>query len=205
MAGVAAPPPAKRRVARKAAWLALAFLAMVVLAVASMVRFTGERSVVRPATPAPTPVADGTLLLPVAGVQMAQVLDTWGEARDEGARAHHGTDIMAPHGTPVLAAAAGTVEKLFESGAGGTTLYVRSPDRRWSYYYAHLAGYAPGVAEGRAVRTGETLGYVGDTGNAGAGNYHLHFGISRMAPDDTWSGGEPVDPYPRLAASAARR
>jgi murein DD-endopeptidase MepM/ murein hydrolase activator NlpD len=97
------------------------------------------------------------------------------------------------------------VEKLFHSDAGGVTAYVRSADRRWSYYYAHLAGYAPGLAEGQAVRAGDPIGFVGDTGNAGAGNTHLHFGVSRMAPGDRWSDGEPVDPYPLLAGSAADR
>ena len=76
---------------------------------------------------------------------------------------------MAPRGTPVLAAAGGTVEKLFESERGGHTLYVRSPDGRWIYYYAHLDAYAPGVREGRRCAPGEPIGYVGDTGNAGRG------------------------------------
>ena len=106
---------------------------------------------------------------------------------------------MAPGGTPVVAAAPGTVEKLFFSqGGGGVTLYVRSPDRGWSYYYAHLRGYAPGIREGMPVRAGQLLGFVGDTGNAGAGNYHLHFGVSRMTPDAQWHEGQAVNPYPLL-------
>ena len=103
------------------------------------------------------------------------------------------------------AAAPGRVEKLFLSEAGGTTLYQRSPDRRLTFYYAHLAGYAPGIAEGQRVRAGQTLGYVGDSGNAGAGNYHLHFGISRTTPDERWYQGQAVDPYPLLARAARSR
>ena len=61
---------------------------------------------------------------------------------------------MAPAGTPVVAAAAGTVEKLFLSDAGGNTIYVRSTDRRTIHYYAHLQAYAPGLAEGQAARAG---------------------------------------------------
>lgn len=112
---------------------------------------------------------------------------------------------MAPLGTLVTAAAPGTIEKLFDSAAGGTTLYVRSPQRRVVYYYAHLSGYAPGVHEGQSVRTGQPLGYVGDTGNAGAGNYHLHFGVSLTQPQQRWYQGVDIDPYPLLAAKPAPR
>ena len=149
------------------------------------------------------PVAPGEhplLTVPVAGVQRSKISDTWGQARGNGLRPHHGTDIMAPGGTPVVAAAPGTVEKLFFSnGGGGITLYVRSPDRLWSYYYAHLQGYAPGVIEGMKVNAGDLLGFVGDTGNAGTGNFHLHFGMSRMLATDRWWEGAPVNAYPLLA------
>lgn len=147
----------------------------------------------------------GALVVPVAGYPVGALRDSWGDERAGGARAHHGTDLMAARGTPVVAAADGTVEKLFQSHDGGTTLYVRSSDGAWSYYYAHLAGYAAGMREGLRVRAGDTLGYVGDSGNAGAGNTHLHFGVSRMAPGERWWAGEPVDPYPLLAGSGARR
>jgi murein DD-endopeptidase MepM/ murein hydrolase activator NlpD len=110
---------------------------------------------------------------------------------------------MAPRGTPVLAVAAGTVEKLFQSRQGGTTLYQRSADGRWTFYYAHLAGYAPGMREGQKVAAGQLLGYVGDTGNSGAGNYHLHFSLSRRRQGDSWSEGEAVNPFPYLSGSAA--
>jgi murein DD-endopeptidase MepM/ murein hydrolase activator NlpD len=153
--------------------------------------------------PEPAPAGNWThplLAVPVQGVSRAQIVDTWGQSRANGARAHQATDIMAPGGTPVLAAAAGTVEKLFYSqGGGGITLYVRSPDRLWSYYYAHLQRYAPGVVEGMQVRVGDLLGFVGDTGNSGTGNFHLHFALSRMQPDDGWWKGQPVNPYPLLA------
>lgn len=144
------------------------------------------------------------LTVPVQGVQRKDIVDTWGESRANGARTHQATDIMAPGGTPVIAAAAGTVEKLFYSnGGGGITLYERSPDKLWQYYYAHLQGYAPGVHEGQIVQAGELLGFVGDTGNAGTGNFHLHFGVSRMVPTDGWWKGLPVNPYPLLAGADA--
>jgi murein DD-endopeptidase MepM/ murein hydrolase activator NlpD len=189
--------------------------AMIVLAVigfASMLSFgpapaTPEQAGVSRDVPAPasTPTTSEGLRVPVAGVPRSAIRDSWGEARDGGARGHHGTDIMARAGTPVIAAADGWVEKLFESGRGGTTLYQRSADRRWTYYYAHLAGYAPGVREGMRVRAGQVLGYVGDTGDAGAGNYHLHFGLTRMHGGERWWQGDNVNPYPLLARQPAGR
>ena len=110
---------------------------------------------------------------------------------------------MAASGTPVIAAAPGIVEKLFESAAGGTTVYVRSPDRLWTYYYAHLSGYAPGLHEGQVVKTGDPLGFVGDTGNAGAGNYHLHFGLTRTMPEQHWYQGAGRQSLPLSCRKAA--
>jgi len=151
-------------------------------------------------------VPDGApLAIPVAGVARSAIADSWGDPRQNGLRAHHGTDIMAPSGTLVTAAAPGTVEKLWNSVAGGTTIYVRSPQRNWTYYYAHLSGYAPGLHEGQVVKTGDPLGYVGDTGDAGAGNFHLHFGLSRTNPDQHWYQGEDVNPYPYLAGKPSSR
>lgn len=159
----------------------------------------------QPAAAAPLvaqPVAiqgDNLLAMPIAGIDRAAVTDSWGDPRDNGLRAHHGTDIIAPQMTPVHAVASGTIEKLFQSKAGGTTIYQRTLQRDWTLYYAHLAGYAPGLHEGQAVRTGDVIGFVGDTGDAGPGNYHLHFGLTRTTPDQRWYQGEDVDPWPYLA------
>jgi murein DD-endopeptidase MepM/ murein hydrolase activator NlpD len=188
----------------KLGWFIIGFIALIVVAFVSMTTFGGaaQRSAEVAATPPPAD-APGKLAVPVAGVKRSQLVRNWGDDRGGGTRTHHGLDIMAASGTPVLAAAAGTVEKLFESGLGGTTIYVRSPDRRWTYYYAHLAGYAPGLREGKPVKPGETIGYVGDTGDAGPGNYHLHFSTTRTQPNQRWYQGEDVDPYPMLAAGGA--
>ncbi len=179
-------------------WMILTLIVLAGAAFLSMTSFgPGPASAPAPAVAA-APPPSGVMIVPVAGVQRASITDSWGDARD-GGRQHHGTDIMAPARTPVLAAAAGTVEKLFQSRQGGTTLYVRSEDGQWSYYYAHLAGYAEGIREGLKVRAGDTIGYVGDTGDAGAGNYHLHFGLSRLAPGKRWWEGADINPYPLLA------
>lgn len=151
-------------------------------------------------------VAPSGLVVPVAGVRPEQLLDTYSHARARGDRVHGAIDIMAPRGTPVLAAAEGVVERLFSSrGGGGITAYVRSPDRRWIYYYAHLDGYAPGLHEGQRLRRGDPVGSVGSTGNANPAAPHLHFAVHLMGPADRWHQGRPVNPYPLLAGRGAAR
>ena len=157
-----------------------------------------------PASTAPpaaqAPDAPSGLLLPVQGILFSQLRDTFTDARSEG-RVHDAIDIMAPVGRPVVAAAPGKVEKIFFSeGGGGNTVYVRSDDGRWSYYYAHLSAYAPGLREGQRVLRGSPVGYVGFTGNANAAGPHLHFAINRMQPGEKWWQGSPINPYPLLAA-----
>jgi murein DD-endopeptidase MepM/ murein hydrolase activator NlpD len=165
-----------------------------------------------PPTPAPLPVASaapvqvGTgLVLPVAGVKPEELVDTWGQSRGGGMREHHAIDIMAPRGTPVVAAAPGRVEKIFESRNGGHTVYVRSPDGATVYYYAHLDAYRPGLAEGQRVGTGDVIATVGSTGDASPEAPHLHFEIKRMAPGEGWWQGQEVNPYPLLAGKAVAR
>jgi murein DD-endopeptidase MepM/ murein hydrolase activator NlpD len=145
----------------------------------------------------PTFVGQIDLIIPVAGVRPEQLLDTFDDARSEG-RVHDAIDIMAPAGTPVIAATEGKIVKLFQSERGGTTIYQLSPDEKTVYYYAHLQGYAQGLAEGGYVRRGDVIAYVGDTGNAGAGNYHLHFSISAVSDPKRYWEGTSINPYPLL-------
>jgi murein DD-endopeptidase MepM/ murein hydrolase activator NlpD len=133
----------------------------------------------------------------VAGVRPEQLQDTFTDARSEG-RVHDAIDIIAPMGTSVLAAADGKIVKLFHSDRGGITIYQLDPDNKTIYYYAHLDRYADGIAEGKVVRQGETIAYVGDTGNAGAGNYHLHFSISLVSDPKRYWDGVNINPYPLL-------
>jgi murein DD-endopeptidase MepM/ murein hydrolase activator NlpD len=153
-----------------------------------------------PAPPVPAPMAGVPgvgLLIPVQGVAASSLVNTYDQARGQGRR-HDAIDIMAPRGTPVLAVADGTVMKLFQSERGGITLYELAPDRRTIYYYAHLDRYAAGIAQGKPLRRGQVLGYVGDTGDADPGNYHLHFEVSTTADPKKYWGGTPENPYPLL-------
>lgn len=146
------------------------------------------------------------LAIPVGSKKAADLVDTFTQARAGGSRPHDAIDIMAPEGTPVYAAAPGRIAKIhFSEGGGGNTIYVRSEDGRWTYYYAHLRDYADGLAEEMPVRRGMLLGHVGHSGNASPDGPHLHFAINRMAPGDGWWQGQPVNPYPLLAGSKADR
>ena len=174
------------------------------------VESAGEKITIDPAAQPPVTLAEGIIVgpaglaIPVQGVKPRQLTDTFTQARAGGARTHDALDIMAPEGTPVLAAADGTVEKLFFShGGGGISIYIRSPDKRWIYYYAHLQGYAPGLAEGQKVRRGQVIGRVGHTGNANPAGPHLHFAINRMEPGQKWYHGTATNPYPLLAGKRA--
>lgn len=159
-----------------------------------------------PPTPSgPITVAPGaSLLVPVQGIPASALLDTYTQSRGEG-RLHDAIDIMAPAGTPVLAADDGVIARLFSSERGGITLYQYDPQQRRIYYYAHLQGYAPGLAEGQALRRGQVIGYVGSTGNASPDGPHLHFAVHDLAPGDSWSSGTPVNPYPLLAGAPRAR
>lgn len=144
--------------------------------------------------------APGTWTIPVQGVAAGELVDTFDDRRgDDEERAHEALDIMAPAGTPVLAATDGQVERLFTSRAGGLTIYTRAADGRTLLYYAHLQAYAPGLAEGQQVRTGQVLGTVGSTGNADKGAPHLHFAILRTSPDaEWWEQARAINPFPVL-------
>ena len=153
-----------------------------------------------PVSPTPSTsnfVGTASLIIPVAGVKPEQLIDTFDAARSEG-RVHDAIDIPAPAETPVLAAAGGKIVKLFQSERGGTTIYQLSADEKLIYYYAHLSHYVDGLTEGQFVQQGQQIAYVGDTGNAGPGNYHLHFSIAIVSdPKRYWEGAN-INPYPLL-------
>lgn len=139
----------------------------------------------------------GGLAIPVAGIGPDELVDTFTAARSQG-RVHNAIDILAPRGQPVLAAAPGTILRLFESERGGLTVYQLDPDGETVYYYAHLDAYAPGLEAGDELARGDTIGTVGDSGNAAPGNTHLHFAMWTVADSAQFWDGEPINPYPIL-------
>jgi len=148
-----------------------------------------------PKDPVPAPAIDA-ITIPVAGVQRADLKDTFADPRT--GHRHGALDIMAPRGTPVLAAVDGTIRKLFTSRAGGITIYEFDVPEAMNYYYAHLDRYADGLREGMKVKRGDVIGYVGSTGNAPAHAPHLHFAVSVLPSTKEWWKGEAIDPYPML-------
>ena len=149
-----------------------------------------------------TPLAGFTLgreplVMPVEGARAADLRDSFEEARGSAGR-HEAIDIPAPRGTPVVAAADGSIEKLFTSDQAGLTVYEFDRERGYCYYYAHLDRYDENIKEKQLVRRGDRLGYVGSTGDAPAEAPHLHFAIFRLGPEKQWWVGTPVNPYPFL-------
>jgi murein DD-endopeptidase MepM/ murein hydrolase activator NlpD len=131
--------------------------------------------------------AEATLAFPVEGLGRRAVQSYFGAERDAGRRSHHGVDIFARRGTPVLAATAGFVRSTSPNELGGNVVWLSDARRSQSLYYAHLESHA--VTAGQQVEVGDTLGFVGNSGNARSTSPHLHFGIYRR-------GRGPVDPLP---------
>ncbi len=114
-------------------------------------------------------------IFPVSGKGNAAVQSFWGATRDGGRRSHEGIDIFAPRGTPVVAATDGRVSRTGNRGLGGKQVWLRVGMLGHSLYYAHLDSIA--TSAGKRVKRGDTLGFVGNTGNAKTTPPHLHFGI----------------------------
>jgi len=140
------------------------------------------------------------LVMPVRGASISNMRDTFDETRGTN-RKHEATDILAPRGTPVVAADDGVIKKLFLSKPGGLTIYQFDPTEQYAYYYAHLDRYAEGIHEGTKVHRGDVIAYVGSTGNASPNEPHLHFGIFVLGPEKRWWEGTPINPYPILMSS----
>jgi peptidoglycan LD-endopeptidase LytH len=145
----------------------------------------------------------GSLKFPVAGIDSTRLDDSFDDPRDGGVRAHRAIDIMAPRGSAVLSVSDGRVLRLSRTDKGGTTIYATDLDQQFVYYYAHLDRYHPNIYTGRPLLRGDTIGYVGTTGNAPKNLPHLHFQVMRMPADRKYWSGEPINPYPLLRATAA--
>jgi murein DD-endopeptidase MepM/ murein hydrolase activator NlpD len=141
------------------------------------------------------------MLFPVPNVDSTRLDDTFDEPRDGGSRRHNAIDILAPRGSPVLSVQDGRILKLAKNSKGGITVYATDLDEQYVYYYAHLDRYYPSVYAGKPLLRGDTLGFVGTTGNAPPNTPHLHFQVMRMPADHRYWDGEPVNPYPLLRAT----
>ena len=145
-------------------------------------------------------VLQAEMIVPVSGVPVAALHDTYSELRG-GTRPHEALDILAQRGTPVLSSTNGRVLKLFNSKPGGLMVYAADSTDRFILMYGHLDAYAPGLADGQPLVRGQTIGIVGTTGNAPANTPHLHFAIARSENTKEWWKGTPVNPYPLLASA----
>ena len=138
------------------------------------------------------------LLVPVAGADMAKVDDSFYEGRDGGERVHRAIDILAPRGTPILSADDGRILRMSTNTLGGITMYTVDSNNRLVYYYAHMDHYNDAMSPGRTIVKGDTLGFVGTTGNAPKDTPHLHFQVMRWPSDGKYWNGEPIDPFQAL-------
>ena len=133
------------------------------------------------------PSRPGVRVCPVDGATTFR--NSWGEDRP-GGRGHAGTDMMAASGTPLVAIEDGVIWSPNWHYAGGNGLYINGDSGdRW--YYAHMKGYASGIADGVRVAAGQRVGFVGQTGNAASP--HLHLGYLP-------GGSYYENPYPIVAA-----
>lgn len=122
------------------------------------------------------------LSFPVQGGSNRDIGSFFGDPRDGGRRKHHGIDIFAKRHTPILAPTNGRIRFAGERGLGGQVVWMRDRDRDLTLYFAHLQTIA--VTDGMQVQKGDTLGTVGNTGNARTTPPHLHFGIYQDGPID---------------------
>ncbi len=116
-----------------------------------------------------------SLAFPIPAKIKSNIGSLWGAGRDGGARKHEGIDIFAAFRSPVVACADGIVAQVNENNLGGKVVFLRLRNRDITLYYAHLDSQL--VQSGQFVKTGDTLGLVGNTGNAKYTAPHLHFGI----------------------------
>ena len=154
----------------------------------------------RPAIrPVPTDISaalsPGGYVFPIYGA--SSFTNTYGAPR-AAVTWHHGEDIFAPLGAPILAVANGTVFSVGWNDIGGYRFWLR--DRQGNqFYYAHLSAFSPIAVDGREVRAGDVIGFVGNTGDAQGTPYHLHFEIHPVSLLPMGYDGV-IDPFQFLAA-----
>jgi len=169
-------------------------------------RGSGTLRTVEPAVGAATATTGSIpsrLRVPIDGADVSTWKGAFEERRGGGSRGHEAVDILAPRNTSIHAVVNGTIAKIFESKAGGHTIYETDRDGRLCYYYAHLERYADGLHEGQSVSQGDVIGYVGTSGNAPKDTPHLHFAVFELNEQKQWWNGRPIDPYLVFTEAAA--
>ena len=162
---------------------------------------TGPRDTVSvDATPSELAALASRLIIPVRGVAVRDLRDSYAEPRGGGTRSHQALDIPAPRNTPVLAATDGRILRKFSSKDGGNMIYSTDASEKFILMYAHLDHYADNLVDGMPVKQGDVIGYVGTTGNAPPDLPHLHFALARASDIRDWWKGTPINPFPLLAS-----
>jgi murein DD-endopeptidase MepM/ murein hydrolase activator NlpD len=194
----AAPPPADHTTVDTLVGLAPDSATIPLRAVARSSSSPGDTS---PITASPSELDElrASLIIPVQGVNVADIHDTYTEAR--AGHVHEALDIRAPRGTPVLSATNGRLLKLHQSVPGGKMVYAADATDRFILMYGHLDRYADGLTDGMPLKQGQIIGYVGTTGNAPVTTPHLHFALARGRPSVAWWRGTAINPFPLLARS----
>jgi murein DD-endopeptidase MepM/ murein hydrolase activator NlpD len=179
-------------------------LTSILIVAAVMPTLASEAAAARPMSPVlPADTSKSTalselrsrgLVFPVLGFSIERMKDSFRDRRGE-TRRHNAIDILAPRGTPVVSADSGRILKLYRNDFGGLMIYASDAEGRYIYSYAHLDRYRRGLREGAPIARGDTIGYVGTTGNAPANIPHLHFQILRSNNVKRWSRGTPVNPF----------
>src|ERR1043166_2336334 len=136
----------------------------------------------------------------LTGAPVSSIENTFDDPRD-GGRMHRAVDILSPRGTPILSADDGVVLRMSTSPLGGICLYAADPDHRLVYYYAHMDRYHDSMISGRRLAKGDTIGFVGTTGNAPKNVPHLHFQVRPWPADGKYWNGEPINPYSALVGA----
>lgn len=152
------------------------------------------------ATPSELATLASQLIIPVRGIAVRDLRDSYTEPRGGGSRSHQALDIPAPRNTPVLAAANGRILRKFSSKDGGNMIYATDASEKFILMYAHLDHYADNLVDGMQVKQGDVIGYVGTTGNAPPDLPHLHFALARASDIRDWWKGTPINPFPLLAS-----
>lgn len=144
------------------------------------------------------------LMVPVLGVSPQQIPDSY-EAPRDGGRRHLAQDILAPKGTPVLAADDGVILRIGTNTLGGNVIWQADASRRFAYYYAHLDRYSRGLHDGQVVHRGDVIGFVGTSGNAPPDVPHLHFQSLKLVDEKRYSNGPPFNPLSFFTATGVTR